>query len=59
MDFDTGALPFLLSSSAHDVLTRPPPARAGRRELDQIAEDEAARYKAPTTWYGRLWDAIM
>ncbi|GAA6045805.1 hypothetical protein NBRC10513_005213 [Rhodotorula toruloides] len=31
----------------------------GRRELDQIAEDEAARYKAPTTWYGRLWDAIM
>ncbi|CDR38311.1 RHTO0S03e08130g1_1 [Rhodotorula toruloides] len=25
----------------------------GRRELDQIAEDEAARYKAPTTWSRR------
>lgn len=31
----------------------------GRRELDAIAEEEAAKYKAPTTWYAKVWDWIM
>ncbi|GAA6028004.1 hypothetical protein JCM8097_001825 [Rhodosporidiobolus ruineniae] len=31
----------------------------GRRELDQMAEDEAEKYTKPTTWYGKLWDWLM
>jgi amino acid transporter len=31
----------------------------GRRELDQMAEDEAAKFSQPTTWYGKVWDWIM
>ncbi|KAM0755033.1 AAT family amino acid transporter [Meredithblackwellia eburnea MCA 4105] len=31
----------------------------GRRELDSMAEEEAARFQEPTTWYGKLWAAIM
>ncbi|BGP14290.1 hypothetical protein JCM10213_004254 [Rhodosporidiobolus nylandii] len=31
----------------------------GRRELDQMAEDEAEKYVAPTTWYGKIWAWLM
>ncbi|BGP46382.1 hypothetical protein JCM10450v2_002226 [Rhodotorula kratochvilovae] len=31
----------------------------GKRELDAIADEEAARYKPATTWYGKIWDFIM
>ncbi|GAA5892923.1 hypothetical protein JCM6882_006895 [Rhodosporidiobolus microsporus] len=31
----------------------------GRRELDQMAEDEAAKYQKPTTWYGKVWGWLM
>ena len=29
----------------------------GRRELDAMAEEEAARHQEPTTWYGKIWAA--
>ncbi|GAA5991735.1 hypothetical protein JCM11641_004847 [Rhodosporidiobolus odoratus] len=31
----------------------------GRRELDQMAEDEAAKFEVPTTWYGKIWAFLM
>lgn len=31
----------------------------GRRELDEMADQEAAKYEAPTTLLGKVWDAIM
>ncbi|KAI5479664.1 amino acid transmembrane transporter [Pseudohyphozyma bogoriensis] len=31
----------------------------GRRELDDMAEAEAEKEQMPTTWYGKLWAAIM
>ncbi|SGY47921.1 BQ5605_C001g00591 [Microbotryum silenes-dioicae] len=33
--------------------------QTGRRELDDIAESEAAKFKEPTTFGGKLWDAIF
>ncbi|GAA5865290.1 hypothetical protein JCM3774_004926 [Rhodotorula dairenensis] len=31
----------------------------GRRELDSMADKEAARYKKPTTFVGKVWDFLM
>ncbi|GAA5948850.1 hypothetical protein JCM21900_003448 [Sporobolomyces salmonicolor] len=31
----------------------------GRRELDAIADEEAAKFVPATTWYGRAWDWLM
>ncbi|POY72479.1 hypothetical protein BMF94_4305 [Rhodotorula taiwanensis] len=31
----------------------------GRRELDSMADEEAARYKRPTTFIGKVWDFLM
>ncbi|BGP54424.1 hypothetical protein JCM8202v2_002002 [Rhodotorula sphaerocarpa] len=31
----------------------------GRRELDSMADEEAARYKRPTTLGGKIWDWLM
>ncbi|GAA6027826.1 hypothetical protein JCM8097_001735 [Rhodosporidiobolus ruineniae] len=33
--------------------------QTGRRELDQMAEDEAAKFRPATTWYGKVWDWVM
>lgn len=31
----------------------------GRRELDSMADEEAARYRKPTTIVGKIWDFLM
>ncbi|KAL8277353.1 hypothetical protein RQP46_010193 [Phenoliferia psychrophenolica] len=31
----------------------------GRRELDEMSDAEAAKMEEPTTWYGKVWAAIM
>ncbi|GAA6052158.1 hypothetical protein JCM3770_001246 [Rhodotorula araucariae] len=31
----------------------------GKRDLDAILEEEAARHKPATTWYAKTWDFIM
>jgi amino acid transporter len=31
----------------------------GRRELDAISAAEEAKYEAPSTWYMKVWAAVM
>ncbi|KAK4702354.1 hypothetical protein P7C70_g3871, partial [Phenoliferia sp. Uapishka_3] len=31
----------------------------GRRELDEMSDNEAAKMEEPTTWYGKVWAAVM
>ncbi|KZP02439.1 amino acid permease [Athelia psychrophila] len=57
---------FLVLYVGYKVVVRPKFVRVedmdfttGRRELNDMEEEEDAKYVAPTTWYGIVWDWLM
>lgn len=57
---------FLVLYVGYKVIVRPKFVRVedmdfttGRRELNDMEEEEDAKYVAPTTWYGKVWDWLM
>ncbi|KAF7985764.1 hypothetical protein HWV62_369 [Athelia sp. TMB] len=57
---------FVVLYVGYKVIVRPKFVRVqdmdfttGRRELNDMDDEETAKYVEPTTWYGKVWDWLM